>query len=223
MSSEDSLMLRSAKENAVRLYHKYLSTHTELYNGIEYVPYPYNIEEGQPFFYADSTGIGNIIYNDVLYEKIPFKFDLVQNAIFISDHFLAPPVQLRNELIGRFNLFGHTFIRVVKDTALKSPLNTGFYDLLYEGKISVLKKETKDIQENLNSGTITRYVESATSYYLKKNGEYFSVNNKSSLLNVLKDKKKEMRQFMNQNKIKIKKDKDVELPKLAAHYDELTK
>jgi hypothetical protein len=222
-SKEDSSWYSSAINNATDSYHSFLGQQTELYSGAEYVPYPQTITEGHPFFQSVSIDTGSIMYNGIYYKKIPMFLDLVQNALVIINPVNTAKVQVYNEMVQRFTLFGHNFIRVVTDS-LKNPLlNTGFYDLLYAGKVSLLKKQSKNIQENYSSGDIRVFVQEKHSYYIEKDGNYYSVSNKSSVLNVLADRKKEIRQFIRQNKIKLGKNMDEGLASVLSYYDGLMK
>ncbi len=66
---------------------------------------------------------------------------------------------------------------------------------------------------------LQHYVSGTVSYYLKKGGTYYSVNNKRSLLNALKDKKTDIRKFIRKNGIRMKDDPDKALAKIIAWYD----
>ena len=56
----------------------------------------------------------------------------------------------------------------------------------------------------------------------KKANTFYMVSNKKSLLAILKDRKKEVQEFIRKNKLNIHKDKDNALPKIAAFYDEIS-
>jgi len=59
-------------------------------------------------------------------------------------------------------------------------------------------------------------------YYLYKNGTYYSVSSEGSFLNVLKDKKKDLQQYIKANKLKFKKyQREDAMAKVAAYYDHL--
>ena len=95
-----------------------------------------------------------------------------------------------------------------------------FYEQLYKGRTWLLKKEKKDVREEVTS-TIDRYIDYSVSYYLKKGDIYYPVNNKRSLLRALKDKGPDLKKFMRKNGLKLKEEKETTLVKVSAWYDSL--
>jgi len=59
-------------------------------------------------------------------------------------------------------------------------------------------------------------------YYIKKEGVYRTIRNKSSLLSVLKNKKKEVQQYLKTNDIKFKKEPERAMIMAVRYYDQLT-
>ena len=62
--------------NAVNLYHRFLSPETGLYNGSEYTYYAYYpivINEGHPFFQSKEFDTGSVFYNNILYENVRYR------------------------------------------------------------------------------------------------------------------------------------------------------
>ena len=76
---------------------------------------------------------------------MPLRYDLVLGQLVLR----VPPgvteMYLVNEKVVRFALGGHTFVRLVADSA-GSPAPTGYYDLLVEGPMRVLAARHKDVQ-----------------------------------------------------------------------------
>ena len=217
---EDSSFYSAAISNAIRIYHSYLTPEPGLYNGSEYADYPIRLTEGHQFFDTNELVNGSIVYDGVLYENVPLQIDLVTEHVIINSFGGAYRMQLINEKISRFKLLNHTFIRIVKDSANRNVISTGFYDQLYAGNIAVLKKEQKEIRENVSIVTgITGSVTENDFYYLKKEGKFYDVKNKNALLEVLQDKKKDVKQFMRKNKLKFRKDPDNVLIQVARYYD----
>ncbi len=207
----DTLSDAASIKNAVIVYHQYLSPETGLYDGSEYsyaTYYPFTIDEGHPFFESKNFDTGSVFYNNILYEKVPLLYDIIKRELLIRDPSRINIIRLNAENIKWFSIFGHTFIRIIKDSASGSPLNTGFYDILYKGNTSLYKKASKLFKENTSSFQgINKYVVENDEYFIKKEDEYFKIKNKKSLMKILSDKKKEVGQFMNKNKLKLKKAK----------------
>ncbi len=224
LPEQDSAVYKASVTHALAVYHQLLQPETNLYSGLQYVPYDYNIKEGHPYFDTTSFTEGSVVYNGVLYEKLPMIYDLVKEKLVINDAFNIYKFQLFSEKIIRFNLLNHTFIRLVEDSSNRAVINTGFYDLLYDGNTALLKQKNKNIQEDVNNTAgVKRYIVETNSFYLRKGGKYYSVSHKKALLEVLKDRKKEVNQYIRKNKLDMRRDKDNAFTKVVAYYNELTK
>jgi hypothetical protein len=223
LSAADSIFLSKAISNAVALYHQHIGEQSGLYNGTQYGSYPFKFKEGHPFFYADEPARGSIVYDNVFYPDVHLLYDEVSNIIIFQDK--AHQIQLINERISRFTILDNHFIRIVKDSLMSSPVSTGFYNILYEGNVSVLKQEVKIVNEDVSSISegVLHFIENKKYYYIKMNHEYYRINRKKDLLNVYKARKKEIRQCIKDNKLSFKNNPDNMLVKASACYDQFAK
>jgi len=220
LSSADSAVYNASLNNALLVYHHALAPEPLLYDGMQYMSYDYQMTEGSPYFQSAQLRPGAVFYNDVLFTNVPMLYDLVSDKLIINSPGKAFLIQLNSERVAHFSLLDHQFIRLVLDSA--NNINTGFYELLYDGKTQVLKKQIKTIQERINV-KVEKYVQEVERHYIKKGNRYFSVSTKQNVLQLLADKKKELKQYIRKNKLNIRKDKDNTLVKIAAYYDEITK
>lgn len=210
---------------AIELYHQYLSPETCLYDGSEYTYntyYPFTINEGHPFFESKNFETGSVFYNNMLYEKVPLLYDVIHEELLIRDPSKINILRLNESKVKWFTIYGHTFIRVVKDSTSGSPLSTGYYDVLYQGNTSLYKKVSKLFKENSSSFQgLNKYVAENDEYFIKKGNDYFKIKSRKNLLSVFTDRKKEISQFMAKNKLKLRKNKEYALLKTVAYYDKL--
>lgn len=214
----DSLSYVNAKQHAISLYHQFMAPETGLLNGSQYISYAQTIQEGIPFFESAEFNKGYVLYSGVLYENIPLQYDLIKGELITIVPSSNYNIRLINEKITDFSLLNHRFVRLVKDSSDKV-IKTGFYEVLYKGHTAAYKKQTKNIGEDLSSGKLRTFIVESKSFYLKKGNSYFTITNKGSLLAVLKDRKKDVQDFIRKNKLNVRKDKDNALPKIAAFYD----
>lgn len=223
LSASDSIFYQKAIDNAVASYHHSLNDQSGLYNGSEYPGYPFRFKEGHPFFYTDKPMNGSVVYDHIFYKDINLQFDEVAGEIILYE--TDRRIQLIKERISRVSILNNNFIRIVRDSLNRAVINTGFYQLLYEGNTSLLKKEIKIIAEDLRSLTdgILRNIETTLYYYIKKNNVYHPVKRKKDLLVIFKERKKEIQQFIKTNKLSFKKDRDNMLIKVVSWYDHPTK
>lgn len=217
----DSVAFKKAKDYAISLYHENIQKESGLYNGNQYIVYAQTIEDGIPFFETAELTNGNVTYWGVEYKKVPLMYDVLKGEVITlvpSSNYL---IELHTEKVSSFEIMDHKFVRIEKDSVNKN-IKPGFYDVLYDGNVAVYKRETKTLNEDLSSGKLRKFILEDSSYYIKKNGVFFEVNKKSSLLNVFKDKKKDVQDFMRKNKLKLQRNKDNALPKVAGFYDSIT-
>jgi hypothetical protein len=219
MSESDSSVYKAAVDNAISSYHEFFAPEAGVYNGIEYVPYLLPFSEGHPFFQFDHYDTGSILYDGVLYNNVRMLFDLAQDVLVIDPPFHTSAIQLFNDKVQAFVLFGHNFVRIAGDSANHAQLATGFYEVMYRGSSILLRKDAKNIQQSVVYDGLQVFVKEKVSYYLKKNGIYYPVNNKKELLIVLADAKKNIRQFIRKNKINLRRDMDNALIRIVAFYD----
>ena len=220
---EDSAFFARKINNTVSLYYQSLLDQSQLYNGKKYAGYPFTFSEGTPFFLSDKLQQGSIKYNGLIFENINLMYDELSNAIIMQDE--NHRIQLLNEKISWFTIAGFRFICFINDGKNNAAPETGFYNVLYEGNISVLKKETKKIREILafSGDDKTHVIDTKANYYFKKNNEFTAINNQNELIDFFSDRKKEVKHFIKTSKLNFKKDPDNELAKVAAYFEKSTK
>ena len=217
---KDSLITATAYAGALQLYHAYLTPETGLFRGPRYLEYVHILREGHPYFDDGRMHEGTVLYDGIFYEHLTLLYDLVKGWAVINDAFNNYKIALIGEQVDRFTIEQHVFIRL-RDSLNPSQPRNGFYEQLYKGKISLLKKEKKVVEDDLSNPPlgVQHYITHTVSYYLKKGNTYYPVNNKASLSFAMKDKSKELRKFIRKSGLSIRKDKENTLLKAAAWYD----
>ena len=220
-AAKDSLITASAYSNALQVYHHYIAPDPGLYRGSEYVQYAYTLKAGHPYFDDVHMQQGSVFYAGLLYENIKLLYDLVRGEVVINTPYVAfsnYTIALINEQLDYFTIQNHLFINL-RDTLNPSAPHRGFYEQLFKDRITLYKKEKKEILEDLSSGKVERSILASEFYYLKKGPIYYAVNNKRSLLLALNDRRKEVRRFIRKNDLGIRHDKENTLMKVAAWYN----
>jgi hypothetical protein len=208
--------------NARAVYYQSFGNQSALYNGSQYGEYLFNFEKGQPFFYSPEPVRGAVIYDGIRYDSVLMRYDEIKDVVVINDY--TDRVQLLNEKLEGFSLYQSGFIRLVKDSLSDKLIGTGFYNLLYNGKVQLLKKQIKIIREKATSNAeLLRFVDVFDHYFIKKEGQFFPVESKKNLFAILADKKKEVQQFVRTNNLSFRKDPENMLIKTTAFYDSLNK
>jgi hypothetical protein len=221
-AARDTSLSDSAYGLALRQYHAYLDPEPNLYRGGQYAEYSFLLNEGHPFFGEDRLRKGTVVYNGILYENVSLLYDEILDQPVMPDPLKVFKIALIPSQVEGFTIEDHSFIRL-SDSLNRSQPSNGFYEQLYKGHISLLKRERKTMQEDVSNPAegIRRLIDVHVSYYLKRGNEYYPVNNKGSLLYALKDKSRGARKFMRQNHLNVRKDKENTLVKVVAWYDGL--
>lgn len=124
-------------------------------------------------------------------------------------------------------------IKIANETYVLVPLrgsNTdgGYFNVLYKGEnYDLYKKVTATFVEPREARTnyepaVPPSFSKKTSYYMVDNGSFYEMpTGKSKILSVFNKKKSEIRDFVKQNKLDVRKEND--LAKVVEHFDKLNK
>ena len=214
----DDTTLRENALHAIGVYYESLGEESPLYNGSEYIEYAYTLQEGHPFFQVVDFIKGNVNVDGMIFHDVPMLYDIVKDQLIIQDFQKVYKINLPADRVQQFFLLGHLFVRLNASDQVK----TGFYDQLYKGKIALFAKREKRVLEKYSNIQISKVVISQNVYYIKKDGVYYTIKNKSSLLAVLKSKKKEVQQYLKTNNIKFKREPERAMIMAVRYYDQIT-
>jgi len=219
-AEHDSSFYQKTLANTSAIYHKSFGSQSALYNGSKYSEYLFAFKEGQPFFYADDPVAGSVFYDGILYDSVTMLYDEIKDVLVINEQSVR--IQLLAEKVEQFTLFNSDFIRLEKDNFPNSPVSTGFYNVLYKGKVCLLKKQIKIIREEVSTYLeVQRFVDNTDHYYIKKDDRIYQIKSSKELLNLFEDRKKEVQQFIKTNQLSFRKDPQNMLTKATAYYDSL--
>jgi len=217
-ANKDSLTGLQLK-NVVSLYDHYTNGNAPIYNGQEYLFYTFK-REGNPFFYSDTMLRGWVSYQGKIYNPLSLLYDLTRNQVVVLFPDSISSVVLQNQFIDSFNLANHTFINLMQ-APQQNLYNTGFYDLLYNGRVQLLARRTKLLSETIKNDSITTVISSKDFFYIHKDGMFYLVNNQKEVFKLFDDKKHELRKEMRKEHLKFRrKNFESVLKKTTALYDQ---
>ena len=209
-----------ALENAIGLYKAAIKENLGLYSGSLYVGLSVKTQ-GFPYFKNEKVTVGNILYDDLYYQNVLLLYDIIKDEVIIEDYSKLNLLKLSGEKISQFSFPGHLFVKLTKDTSEYSIPETGFYELLNNGKTKVYVKRKKTMQEVNSNGIIITEIEEKNFYYINIGNGYFSVKSKASILNVLKEHKKELSRYMKTFDFKYSDNREKMILLLVEQYDKL--
>ena len=179
--------------------------------------------EGTPFF-KDEWMKGNVVVNGgTQYSGIYLKLDLFDNEVHFQD-------QKGTEMIATTRIQKI----ILLDTAMQQLYNfvngefiqanvriKGWYQLLTEGKATLLKKFSKQLHElrPYGSATVEQTIFTSPRYYILHDGTFTEIKKIKEMADILTDKRDEVAQYIKTNNLSGKTDGDFE--KLVNYYNEL--
>jgi len=208
---------------AINYFGTNISEQAEIYNGPEYRFLPRSTK-GSPFFDEKIDFTSNSLkYDGSWYHNIPLLYD-VYKGLLVSAHPQSNALfSFKQQYVSDFLVYGHHFVYIPAIDSAKNKLRAGYYEQLYTGKSQVLCKYEKVRIENVSSQGVEVTFFDKEIYYIVSGGTIYSVNSKGSVLDVFKDKKKELNSYLKTANIDYKENKGVAMAKIAAYYDQISK
>lgn len=218
-STPDSSFARQAKQQAIRVYEQAMDKQEHVYEGNEYISHDHRIKV-HPYFPVDSLMSGTVTYNGANYHDVKMLYDVVRDELSVQ-----PPeggYRIRADRVSRFTIGKHQFMRLAGDSALGVP--TGFYEVLYHGRSDVWAHRGKTVHEDISSGSYKAEYLVKDRFYVQKEGTYFEVKTKRSVLTLFPDQAKALRKFIRTDNLKFKEElREEAITKTVHRYDELTR
>lgn len=215
----DSSSVYTVNKN-IQQYTNHRGNNLQLYNGIEYV-FLFQGVRGTSFFATATLEENNIVYDGALYQHVPLAFDIATNQVVTTtpdNHY----IQLIPEKISSFTINNRLFIQLTPADVANTTLTPGFYDATINSAATVLIKHVKTVMHSSKPDEPDHFNE-YNYYYIKKDTSYYEVKNNRSLLNILRDKSNEIKAFMHQHKLKVKKNPEQALIRTVEYYAQLKK
>lgn len=191
-------------------------------NGRPIVMQQYTDVQGSPYLTENWTKGLVKLHTGKTYAEVALKYDQVADQLLFRGE--------RDEAMSFVDAVEQFSIRVGDEErvfrsgfkpAEKTSAST-FYQVLYNGKIQLLKRCLKQITEEqaFNSATKVKTISENPVYYLASQGQPLKFKkDKKSVLSVMEDHAGEVEKFIASEKINLKSDADV--IKLFAYYDSL--
>jgi hypothetical protein len=203
------------------VYNPFIEKQSRLYNGTEHLGYSFKIK-GHAYFLQRELQTGSVVYDGLEFVNVLMLYDLLKDQVVIQHFNGFSKIALVPEKVSAFTLNGHHFIRLTGDSLSNSPIITGFYDELYTGRSKVLGKRGKIIEETIKDEVEREFIQ-LDLFFIQKDSTYYPVKSYKSLLTILKDRSKEVKQYLRKNRIRYRKGPENAILKATVYYDSLNK
>ncbi|MFD0940183.1 hypothetical protein [Pedobacter boryungensis] len=201
-------------------FNKAIDQQSRLINGRQYNFYNTAIEGFGYFMETRKFVNGTVNYDGFRFENVPLIYDQFKDLLISTTGDDLMAYSLLSERVKDFYVHDHHFVRVAVDsTTTNSPIRTGFYDLIHDGKIKVLVKRRKTIQENSKA---QKYFSSYTDYFVQKDNVYYKISSESSFMRLFKEEKDSFRKQLKNQAIKFRKQPEEAMILLGNYYNTLS-
>ncbi|ATL48389.1 hypothetical protein COR50_15135 [Chitinophaga caeni] len=198
---------QTAAPNAMySAYADLFDTRSTLYNGPAYNSYydPQIYDNKHPFMGTGEFVYGCVVYDGRSYEDVLMQYDMVQDECIVAYMDERAKITLRKNLVSEFNIDEKRFVNVPAAPGLKA----GYYQEIYSGKSRILARYQKNYRSRVPYGNrVWSFIDDVpVTYFLYYGGTYRSFEDEITLFRALKERKKDLRKFIDDRAISISLD-----------------
>lgn len=191
---------------------------SSVFNGMEHTGYPL-AEEGMPYYLTQDWQKGTMVFRDQPYTDIFLKYDLIKDELILRHYNGFTGIILFTPRISSFTLLDKKFVNLPASQGFAG----GIYEELSTGSISLYAKRTKLVAENLTAAGIERRISQRNHYLLFKDGVFHQVRNEGDVMDLVKDKKSEVKAHLRGKGIKYRRDREHFLITVLSYYNQLSR
>jgi hypothetical protein len=158
------------------------------------------------------------MYHDIYYPSVWLKYDLVQKEVIIRHSNGIIGVTLFTPRVQYFVVSGKNFIRVSEKDSLALP--KGIYEEVKKGKMSFYILRSKFLLETATPYGMERNFLNNESYYVIKNGIAFKIVHQKDILQLAKDKRKDIRADLKKKGLRYRSNREATLTGIVTYYNE---
>lgn len=182
----------------------------------------YSNVTGDPFFLVNLFLKGSVTFNGRKFDNLDLKYDIYNDELILSTK-SNPVIIMNKEMVDSFSMvLGNRIFYIINTGTDTSSVLRGYVNVLYHGPSSLYVKFRKKIQPLAVDGKKDLFYQEHL-VYLRIGQEIMPVKGKKKLMSQMEDKKKEIRDYLKNNRIKvIQKDPYTFIPVLK-YYDSIKK
>ncbi len=182
----------------------------------------YSRVTGDQFFLGNIYFKGSVTFNGRKFDNLDLKYDIHNDELILSIE-SYPVIMLNKEMVDSFSLvLGSRIFRFINAGNDTPDVLKGYVNVLYDGPSALYVKYSKMIQPLGDDGINDQFYQRHQAY-LRKGAEIVPVEGKRNLLNLLEDKKSEIRDYTKKNRIRILKQDPYTYIRVLEYYDNLMK
>jgi hypothetical protein len=202
---------------------KFKSDPETIINGKLWIP-SHTVSLGDQFFLDKLKLNGSIIFDKTEFKNIELFYDISTDELITpisTENKTKCNIVLNKELLNGFTLVNnHQHYKFKKGTLIHKNLAPNEYYQIYKSNTKTyLIKHRKIRSLNSNSGSDSFKYINENKMYIISNNTIIDIRNKRSLLSLFKRQKKELKQYIRINKLKITKHSPWDVIPILNHFD----
>ena len=209
------------KDN-INSYLKTANTHSVIYSGK--VEPRYKVTSvNHPYLETDEFRTGVLSFDGRIYTDVSIRLNqhTEELAILSPGKNFSVLVQRDNIDYAIINSLLIVYSKPESADGLFMP--EGYYVRLYNGDCQVWKRDTYVLFKRTNHTIWEYFFKKSSKIYVYKDGIYYPVKNNRSLLKVFKDKKKELKNMIKEQRLDYERSSEKNIVTIAGFYDNLSK
>ena len=173
-----------------------------------------------PYYQSKSWLPGKIIFENREYPVEALKYDIFKDYIIYYAHFTSAAFStgLNKEFIKEFYLEDHRFKYLELTENKPIFMQPGYYEIASEGNTRFVIKWSK---EEIISSNYTIEYKPYTKMIIYSDGQYRRFSSQLKLLQILKDHKKELKEYIRAKKLVFSSNKIAAAKQLVDYYNKL--
>ncbi|NDV55625.1 hypothetical protein D0T51_07790 [Parabacteroides sp. 52] len=209
-------------EKLIRQYQQQVGEHALPFNGKEQSSYNLYLTN-DPYWCTKQFESGDLWYNNTLYKGIPMRLDLYRDELIVRIPDKPFSIVLESEKCGGAFLHGYFILPSLSGTLKQAPAGN-YHILLHEGDLPIIKSYNTVLGEKIADQRVEYTFRFSEKIYVNKDNVCYQITNKSSLLRLFADKKKELEAYIKQNKLKFNKSqREKTIVMVVEYYETLMK
>lgn len=190
-----------------------------IYDG-ELEPLYLNRLEGHPYLDTRDYRKGTLAFDGIVYPGVEMRLNVyLEKLIVLSPdrrlHVIVPSDRIRFVHLSEYDLY------YMEPAGEKGHFPKGFYVRLHAGKYSLWKRSTKGLERRMEGLTMTDRFAEKTSYYICRDGVYYPVSGKRSLLNLFNEGGNELKRYIKDERLSFGEERERSLIRVVEYCESL--
>ena len=217
IAQDSSLSVTNGEAEAVNNYYNFPGLKPALYNGPQHYGYS-PLVKGFAYYSTNEWTTGSVLYDGLLYRNMPLMYDAYADKLVVK-HIYGVSFSPLSDKIQRFTLGNDVFVRLDKSSGAP---DTRFYQLSVDGAAQLYVSRIKILLEKIVDNSVEQSFISKDRFYILKESKFQHISSQSDLLDVLKDKRREVLQHIKSGNVKFRHDPNKVISSAVRYYNEIS-